>query len=238
MFIGHFAVALAARRAAPRASLGWFFAASQLPDLLWPLLVLADVERVRIAPGDTAFTPLAFDHYPWSHSLLSAVLLGVVFAALYRTRHREQRGAALVALLVVSHWVLDWITHRPDMPLMPGSDVRVGLGLWQSVPWTLIVETAMFAAGAWLYATATVARGRKGRLIFWSLVGFLLLTELANVLSPPPPNVTAVAVGGLATLLLVAWAAWADRHRVDVADATTDARVAPARRETGAARAS
>ena len=86
MFIGHFAVALAAKRAAPRASLGWLVVACQLPDLIWPVLLLAGIERARIEPGNTAFTPLAFDHYPWSHSLLLVVIWGAALAALYRLR--------------------------------------------------------------------------------------------------------------------------------------------------------
>src|SRR5688572_6339507 len=122
MFIGHFAVALAAKRVAPGTSLGWLFAACQLPDLIWPVFLLTGVERARVAPGDTAFTPLAFEHYPWSHSLLMMVGWGVLLGAAYMLRDRDGRAALTLALLVVSHWVLDWITHRPDMPLVPGSD--------------------------------------------------------------------------------------------------------------------
>jgi membrane-bound metal-dependent hydrolase YbcI (DUF457 family) len=231
MFIGHFAAALAAKRGAPRASLGWLFAACQLPDLVWPLLLFAGVERVRIVPGDTAFTPLAFDHYPWSHSLLMVVVLGVALAALYRARRDDPRGAVIIALLVVSHWVLDWITHRPDLPLVPGSDFRTGLGLWNSVRWTLVVETVLFAVGAWIYARTTVAQRRRGSLIFWGLVGFLFSIHQTNAFAPPPPSVNAVAVGGLALWLLVAWAVWADRHRLPIE--VTTARRHRLRDETG-----
>ena len=214
MFIGHFAAAMAAKRAAPGVSLGWLFAAAQLPDLLWPALLLAGVERARVAPGDTAFTPLAFEHYPWSHSLLMVALWGAVLARLYRwQRGRAAGGALVLAALVVSHWVLDWVTHRPDLPLLPGAGPRLGLGLWNSVAATLAVELLLFAAGAWLYARGTRPGDRTGRWAWAGLVLFLLVVHFANAFSPPPPSMTAVAVGGLAIWLLVWWGAWADGHR-------------------------
>ena len=223
MFLGHFAVALAAKRAAPRVSLGWLFAACQLPDLIWPLLLLAGVERARVAPGDTAFTPLAFDRYPWSHSLLLVAVWALVAGLLVRGRQGGARGSVVLAALVLSHWVLDWVTHRPDLPLvpppLPGSEVRAGLGLWNSVPATLLVELALFARGVWLYMRITRAHDRVGRWAFRALIAFLLLIHTGNALGPPPPNMTAVAFGGLAIWLLVWWAAWADRHRQPMADA-------------------
>jgi membrane-bound metal-dependent hydrolase YbcI (DUF457 family) len=217
MFIGHFAVALAAKRGAPRTSLGWLFAACQLPDLIWPVLLLAGVERARIATGDTAFTPLAFDHYPWSHSLLLDAVWATVLGLLYWSRAQDRRGALAIAALVMSHWILDWVTHRPDLPLapppLPGSDVRAGLGLWNSVPATLIVELALFTAGVWLYGSTTRPRDRTGRVAFAALVVFLLVVHGANAFGPPPPSMTAVAIGGLAIWLLVWWGAWIDAHR-------------------------
>ena len=214
MFIGHFAAAMAAKRAAPGVSLGWLFAAAQLPDLLWPPLLLAGVERARVAPGDTAFTPLAFEHYPWSHSLLMVALWGAMLAGLHRWRRGRAAGGAIVlGALVVSHWVLDWVTHRPDLPLVPGAGPRLGLGLWNSVAATLAVELLLFAAGVWLYARSTRPRDRTGRWAWAGLVAFLLVVHAANALGPPPPSMTAVAVGGLAIWLLVWWGAWADGHR-------------------------
>ena len=137
MFIGHFATALAARRVAPRPSLGWLFAACQLPDLLWPLFVLAGLERFHIVPENSQFLVLVFDHYPWSHSLAMDVLWAVLLGGLYAALRRDRRGALVIGALVLSHWILDWITHRPDLPLAPGSDLKVGLGLWNSVAGTV-----------------------------------------------------------------------------------------------------
>jgi membrane-bound metal-dependent hydrolase YbcI (DUF457 family) len=213
MFIGHFAAAMGTKPAAPRTSLGWLFAASQFPDLLWPVFLLTGIERARIAPGDTAFTPLAFDHYPWSHSLLMVVIWGVLLGALYRLRGGDPRASLVIGALVVSHWVLDWVTHRPDLPLFPGGGPKVGLGLWNYPTATLVIEALLFAAGVWIYARWTPARDRTGRWSFVALVVFLLFVHVTNAFSPPPPNMTAVAIAGLAIWLLVLWAAWADRHR-------------------------
>jgi len=213
MFIGHFAVALAAKRATPRTSLGWLFAACQLSDLIWPVLLLAGVEHAHVAPGNTAATPLAFDHYPWSHSLLMTIVWGIVLGGIYVAYRGDRRAALLLAALVVSHWVLDWITHRPDLPLTPWGDVHVGLGLWNSVIATVVVEGLLFAIGVWIYSRITVPRDRTGRVAWVSLVLFLAVIYLANTFGPPPKNMTAVAVSALAIWLLVWWAAWADEHR-------------------------
>ena len=226
MFIGHFAVAMAAKRLVPRVSLGWLFAACQLPDLIWPLLLLAGIERARVEPGNTAFTPLAFDHYPWSHSLLLVLLWAGGLAALYRSAGDRARSRTVLGALVVSHWVLDALTHRPDMPIAPGAGPLVGLGLWNSVPATLAVEYLLFAAGVWLYTGITRPADRTGRWAWTSLVVFLAAIHAANAFGPPPPSMTAVAVGGLAIWLLVWWGAWADAHRRAVVE-TGEAASAP-----------
>jgi membrane-bound metal-dependent hydrolase YbcI (DUF457 family) len=215
MFVGHLAVALAAKRAAPRVSLGWFVGASFGLDLLWPVLLLTGVERVVIDPGNTAFTPLDFQSYPWSHSLLMVVLWAVLLGALARRRLNSLRGAVVVAALVVSHWVLDWMTHRPDLPLWPSGPVA-GLGLWNSVVGTVVVEGAMFAAGIAAYTSITRATSRVGT---WAFVGLIALTGTIWISGPwsaPPPGATAIAVVGLAMWLFPVWAAWIDRHRSSV----------------------
>jgi hypothetical protein len=214
MFLGHFAVAFAAKRAAPGVSLGALFLAAQLADLVWPVLVLAGVERFEVRPGITAFTPLDFIHYPYSHSFVALAAWGAAFAALYYALRRSgARPALLLAALVLSHWVLDVASHRPDMPLTLGGTARVGLGLWNSVPATLIVEFALFAAGVYLYARTTRALDRIGRFGFHGLVAFLALAYIASFAGPPPPSVEAVAWSALAMWLLVGWGYWIDRHR-------------------------
>jgi len=214
VFIGHYAVAFAAKRAAPAISLGTLFLAVQLADLVWPVLVLAGVERFEIRPGITAFTPLDFVHYPWSHSLAAMLGWGVALGVGYvLVRKARWRDAMLLAALVVSHWVLDFVTHRPDMPLAPGDSTKVGLGLWNSVPATLVVEGALFAACVWFYARSTRALDRTGKWTLWSLVAFLSVVYVANAMGPPPPSVAAVAWSANLLWLVVAWGYWIDRHR-------------------------
>jgi membrane-bound metal-dependent hydrolase YbcI (DUF457 family) len=213
MFIGHFAVGFAAKRVAPRASLGVLMAAPLLLDLLWPLFLAMGWETVRIDPGNTAFTPLDLHDYPYTHSLVMALVWSAVFAGIYLAVRREKVAALVIAGSVFSHWVLDFITHRPDMPLYPGSDAYVGLGLWNSRPAAMLVETAMFVAGVWIYARTTTPRDRRGRWALWSLVALLGVAYLGAALGPPPPNVNAIMVVGFFAWLFVVWAWWIDRHR-------------------------
>lgn len=212
MFLGHLGLAFAAKRIAPRTGLGALGAASQWVDLVWPVLLLLGVERVRIAPGDTAWTPLAFEHYPWTHSLLLSLAWAAAAGVAWLLATRDRRGAAVVAALVASHWFLDVLTHRPDLPLSPWGEARLGLGLWNHPAATVIVEGALFLGGVALYATGTTPVRRGGGAALWSLVGFLVVVAAANQLSVPP-GVTAVAAGGLSLWLIVLWMAWVDRLR-------------------------
>jgi hypothetical protein len=216
MFLGHFGLGFGAKRIAPAVSLGALFAAAQFADLLWPTLVLLGVERVGIQPGATVVTPLDFVSYPYSHSLLTLVVWGLLFGAGYKiVRHSPTAAAVTIAVLVVSHWVLDVITHRPDMPLAPGTMPRLGLGLWFSLYGTLVAELALFAAGVALYARATRARDRVGSIGLWSLVAFFVAVYFASVFGPPPPSASAVAWSAQAMWLLVLWGYWVDNHRTD-----------------------
>ena len=214
MFIGHLAVALAAKKVAPKISLGTTTIAVQFVDLLWPVFLLLGVEHVRIDPGNTAFTPLDFFDYPISHSLVTGIGWALLFAGVYYAIRRSARDSWILAACVLSHWVLDAASHRPDMPLVPGLNVYVGLGLWNSVAATMIVEGILFAAGVFVYLRSTVSRDRTGRYAFWSYIVFLIIAWVGNIAGGPPPNATALAWGALSGWLLVAWAFWVDRHRV------------------------
>jgi hypothetical protein len=213
VFIGHFALAFAAKRAAPAASLGTLVLAAQFLDGLWPVFVLAGIERVEIAPGITAVTPLDFVSYPYSHSLLATAVWAGLFGGTYLAVRRNSGAALVLAALVLSHWLLDAASHRPDMPLVPGGGTRVGLGLWNSLPATLAVEGLLFAGCLWSYLSFTRANDRTGSLSLWTLVVVLLLAYLGAVFGPPPPSVDAVAYSGLLGWGFVAWGYWIDRHR-------------------------
>lgn len=212
MFIGHTAVALLGKRAAPRTSLGVLLAAATFLDLLWPILLLTGWERVRIDPGNTRFTPLEFVSYPISHSLLAVLGWSVAAAAVYYAVTRYGFGAWTVGVLVLSHWMLDWVTHRPDLPLWPGGP-RVGLGMWHSLPVTVVVEMLIFGVGLAVYVGTTRPRDAIGRWAFWGLMGFYLAIYFENAYGPPPPNERTLAWFALLAWLFPLWAWWADAHR-------------------------
>jgi membrane-bound metal-dependent hydrolase YbcI (DUF457 family) len=213
MFVGHTALAFLGKSRNRGTSLGLFFAAAEGLDLLWPPLLLLGIERVRIDPGNTLFTPLAFEAYPWSHSLLMSLVWGALLGGIAWKRGAGGRAAAWAGGLVVSHWFLDALTHRPDMPLWPGSSPMIGLGLWNSIAATIVIEGLIFAGGVALYLRSTVARDRVGSWGFWLFVLVQLAMWLSGPFAPPPSSSSLVAWGGLGLWLLVAWAAWIDRHR-------------------------
>jgi FtsH-binding integral membrane protein len=213
MFIGHFGLGFGLKRAAPGVSLGTLLMAVAFVDLLWPTFLLLGVEHVEIAPGITAVTPLDFVDYPISHSLVMMAAWGLLFGGVYWAIKRSRVGAAVCGLAVVSHWFLDWLMHRPDLPLYPGASPVFGLGLWNSLPATIVAEFAVFGAGLAVYLRTTQSVDRHGTIGLWSLTALLVAIQLANLFGPPPPSVQALAVAGHAQWLLVAAGYWVDRHR-------------------------
>jgi hypothetical protein len=214
MFIGHFAVAFGAKKYAPQVSLGVLFLACQLADIIWPNLVLLGIEKVEIEPGVTAMTPLNFLYYPWSHSLVMLLLWSVLFAVIYTALRRAgTRAAVVITIVALSHWVLDVVTHRPDMPITLGNSTRVGTGLWNVPVLAVTLELGLFALGVWLYLRHTRATNRRGSIGFWALVFFLLIAYAVNLFGPPPPSVAAVAWSAQSFWLIILWGFWVDRNR-------------------------
>jgi hypothetical protein len=214
MFIGHFAIGLATKRVAPAVSLGWLFLAVQFVDLLWPTLLLLGKEQVEIDPGNTAMTPLDFIYYPISHSLTMGIVWGMLVSLVYWTITRNNRGAWIITLCVISHWFLDLLVHRPDLPLFPNDTHKMGLGLWNHVLMSQIIEWGLFIAGIMIYTRTTKPINAKGSWVFWLLVVLLSITQLANIFSPPPPSVQAIAWAGQAQWVFILLAFWTDRNRV------------------------
>lgn len=215
MFLGHFGLALAGKRIAPGLSLGTLFLAVQFADLLFWILTILGVEHFRIAPGATVVTPFDFYDYPISHSLAGLAVWGLLLGGAYFLLRRDRVAAVVVALGVLSHWVLDFLMHRPDMPVLPKGP-NLGLSLWNSMPLTILLEAAVYGLGIVVYLKTTRAIDRTGIWALWGLLLFLTATWVASLVGPPPPNERMVELSGLAMWLFIPWGYWIDRHRVIV----------------------
>lgn len=192
-------------------SLALMFLAVQFLDLLWPILVLLGIESLSIDPGNTALTPLNFEHYPYSHSLLMALVWSGLFGLSYYLVRKNSKGAWLLGGLVLSHWILDFITHRPDLPLSPFTDLKVGLGLWNVPMGAVLLELLLFGLGVYFYFRSSRPIRKTA---FWILVGFLLVVHIMNMLGPPPPNVMAVAWSANLMWLIILWAWWIEKKNL------------------------
>ena len=213
MFIGHNALAFAAKRAAPRTSLGVLTAAAVFLDLVWPVFLMLGIEHVEIRRGATRMTPLVFSDYPWTHSVVTGIGWSILFAIVYFAVSRYGRGALVVGLLVISHWVLDFVVHVPDLPLYPGGGPKFGLGLWNQPIVAIGIESFLMAVGILIYRDTTKPRDRVGSIVFWAYVVTLAAIYIANASASPPPNILILECMTFTLWLLPFWAAWFDRHR-------------------------
>ena len=214
MFIGHFGVGFAAKKVVKKTSLGTLFLASQFVDLLWPILLILGIEKVEINPVNTGLTPLNFVYYPFSHSLLAAIVWAFIFGLIYYLIKKDLGSAIWCGLLVPSHWILDLIVHRPDLPLWPGhGSPMFGLGLWSSIYGTIIIEVGIFLVGVYLYSKTTEPKNKTGSISLWILVIFLMLVYFMNIFGPPPNSIDAIGYVGLSQFILIAWGYWIDKNR-------------------------
>jgi len=211
MFIGHFGVGFAAKSVDKKISLGTLFLASQFIDLLWPILLLLGLESVKIEAGNTAVTPLNFISYPISHSMLGVIFWGIIFGIVYYLFKKNLRGSILLGILVFSHWLLDLLTHRPDLQLFPWSDYKVGFSLWNSFTGTVLVEGLIFTAGIFIFYKVGILQRKSKQILFWSLVIFLAAIYVMNLFGPPPPSEEPIAFVGLSQWILIAWAYLIDK---------------------------
>jgi hypothetical protein len=213
MVIGHFGFGLGAKKFAPKVSLGILFLAVQWADLLWPVLLLLNMEHVRLRPDDPKF-PFDFTDYPITHSLLMGIVWGLCFGGLYWLLKKDARSALVIGICVVSHWVLDLIVHQPDLPLFPGNSPKVGLGLWNWPLLTGLAEGILFVTGTVLYLRTTRARNTTGKWSFWLLAVLLVIAHVAGLFSPLPSSIRALGWAGQFQWIFVGLGYWVDRNRV------------------------
>jgi hypothetical protein len=214
MFIGHYGAALAAKRWAPRVSLGWFFLAVQLLDVLFASFVVAGIEKMRIVPGFTAYNPYDLYSMPYTHGLVGAYGWSVLAAIVVALLSRDRRAGVVFGACVFSHWLLDLPVHTPDMPLLGDTSTKVGLGLWNHVYLALLAELVALAIGAWLWlqSSPSNAPGARNVTIGFFVVLLVFLATTPFMPNPTSPNAfAAMALFGYGLLAFAA--AWVDRKR-------------------------
>ena len=216
MFIGHFGIGLIGKKVAPRASLGTWFLSTQLLDGLWPIFLLLGWEHVKIQPGITKFTPLNLYDYPISHSLLIVICWSLLFGLIYYAVRRNKKVAILLGLGVASHWLLDFIVHRPDLPIIPGGHTYAGLDLWDYPVLTMLLEIPLYLVGVYLYFRSTRAKDKIGIIAPWFFFIFLFIAYFMSSFGPPPPDVNTLAWVGMTGWLMMVYTYWFDRHREPV----------------------
>ena len=213
MFIGHFGAGFAGKKFSKSASLGTYFMAAQWIDLIWPILLLLGIEKAEIKPGITSVTPLDFTYYPFSHSLLGVFIWAVLFGIVYYLIKKNLKTSIVLGLLVLSHWFLDLLVHIQDLPIFPGSGIKVGLGLWNNFAVSVLLEVLIFGLGAYLYLSVTKSKNKIGTYSLIGLITFLLLMYIANLFGPPPDSITAIGLVGNAEWLIILWGYWIDKNR-------------------------
>lgn len=213
MFIGHFGAGFAGKKFENTASLGTYFMAAQWIDLIWPILLLLGIETAEIKPGVTTVTPLDFTYYPFTHSLFGAIVWAVLFGVVSFFFITKSRTAIILGLLVLSHWFFDLLVHIPDLPIFPGASLKVGFGLWNSLPATIILEGLIFTLGIYFYYKSTKAKNKIGTYSLIGLIVFLIAMYISNLVGPPPPTIEMIGIVGNAQWLIVLWGYWIDKNR-------------------------
>ena len=216
MFIGHFGIAFAAKKIAPKVSLATLFIATQFVDILWPFFLVFGVEKVAIKPGYTEMNAFEFLHYPYTHSLFMGLIWGVIVGGIHWIFKRDNRSALVIGFCVISHWLLDVIVHVADLPLSPFNNYKVGFGLWNHVAITLFVETAIFFAGIFVYIGVTKAKNKIGKFGLWALIIVLLVITLSNTFGPTPSDSITILFYSFIIIMaiIVSLSYFTDKNRV------------------------
>ena len=205
MFIGHFAPAFVAAALTPeKPRLGLMFIAAQLVDWAFFAFVLIGVEDLRIVPGITAMNPMDLYHYPYTHSLLGSAGFALGFAILVWFATRDRRASAMAGLVVLSHWLLDLLVHRPDLTF-DGNEPKYGLGLWNYPAIEMPLELLLTFGGLAFFLSRT-----RGPALPGIVLGLLLLAlQAVNWFGPEPEAVTpALSYTGFLAFALPTIAAW------------------------------
>jgi hypothetical protein len=217
MFIGHIGLGLAAKRVVPKVSLGVLLLSCEALDILCGTFVLLGIEKMKPHPGDMAMSSLEFISFPWSHGLAASLVWALIGYAVSMRLFRNWRTSLVISSLIFSHWILDFISHRPDLPILGDGSLKLGLGLWNSVAGTLIVEIGLLIIGVILYTRTTTRSDREGVFALSSLVIFFTALFFLNHFGPQPPTDMSprkLVLPIFAYVLLLPWGIWIDRHRV------------------------
>ena len=221
MFVGHYGVSFAARSSGIRVPLWVWFIAVQWLDVVWSVLVLMGIEKLRIGPGFTEANALDLYYMPYTHGLPGSIVLSLIFGGIVAMLTTGNRGATflLVAAASFSHWVLDLIVHTQDLPLYDNS-AKVGFGLWRHVALSFSLELIVLGFGAWIYARAANFAGAKGRYVFWGFVVFLAAVQVYANFGPAPSSTDTMAVMAFAFYAgLAMLAMWFERTAIVSPDA-------------------
>ena len=215
MYIGHFAPALAARAASPDAPrLGTLFVAAQLVDLAFFTFALVGVENMRVVPGITAINPMDLYDMPYTHSLVGTSVWAIGLGIVVWWWLRSSAAAAWAAMVVLSHWLLDLIVHRPDLTIA-GTPPKLGLGLWNYPAIEMPLELGLVALSFWFYLSRT--RGPVGPALI--LLAVMLAFQAINWFGPQPTEYSIAmpltALFSYAMLIALAhWVGTTRRHRM------------------------
>jgi hypothetical protein len=194
MVAGHFGLAAGIKKIAPRLPLWSLLLATFFLDVVFIFFAASGLEK--IIPVDPT-NPNAYGgsliRAYYTHSLVGALLISAI-AGLFAGWRWGKRGGYVIAGVVFSHWILDLLVHRSDLPILPGNLGNLpllGFGLWQFPTISAILELILVIGGTWFYyraamqAAETSANPEQRRRAMTSTVGIavlLLLLLAANVL--------------------------------------------------------